>query len=94
METINSTKNIQIRLLKADFPGIDENLFETTAADQITGHFILEYPALVISLFKKNAFYLHLYSYLKMANKHSLNEIYTRIAQDYQNFEINAFSMN
>ena len=87
-------KDIQIRILKADFPLINEKLFETTVADQITGHFILEYPDLTLSLLKRNAFYLHLYSYLEMAQIHSLKDIYTRIAQDYQCFEINAYSMN
>ena len=87
-------KDIQIRLLKADFPQINEKLFETTAADQITGHLILEYPDLTLALLKRNAFYLHLYSYLEMSGDHSLVDVYTRIAQDYQCFEINAYSMN
>ena len=87
-------KNIQIRLLKADFPNINTALFNGRAADQITEHFILEYPGLTFSLLKRNAFYFHLYSYLEMQERFTLNQIFTRIAQDFQVFEINAYSMN
>ena len=87
-------KDIQIRLLKADFPNVNTKLFEGRSADQITKHFILEYPGLTFSLLKRNAFYLHLYPYLEMIQSCTLNEIFTCIAQDFQNFEISAYSMN
>lgn len=87
-------KNIQIRLLKDNNPNIDIGLFEGYKADKITEHFIKEYPGLTLSLSKKNSFYQYLYTYLEMMKEHDLNEIFTQIAQDYQVFDINAYTMN
>ena len=87
-------KDIQIRILKANNPNINTDLFEGYKANKITEHLIKEYPGLTFSLSKKNSFYQYLYTYLEMIKEHDLNEIFTRIAQDYQTFDINAYPMN
>jgi len=87
-------KDIQIRLLKADNPNIDTALFYDDAAEEIVEHFFTWYPGLVLTLVKKNAFWFYIYPYLEMLKQYSFGQVTTKIAQDFQTFEINAYTMN
>ncbi len=87
-------KDIQIRLLKADNPNIDTSLFYDDNADKIIEHFCIYYTDLTFTLIEKNSFWLYIYPYLELFKKYSFEEVITNIAQDFQTFEINAYTMN
>lgn len=82
-------RELEIRKIKADIPGIIYELYDTAEAKKIEEHFITEYTDLTITLIRKNAFYLYIYPYILMtAQNVPLYEIFGQIAQDYQTFEM------